>query len=101
MYLYNTTIKVDWSIHDEWLKWMKSTHIPYYMSLDVFSKHLFLRILQTDEQDGPTYALQLFVEAKSIYNRFAAKNLSEIIRQQQAVWSSKMLTFSTLMEIVD
>jgi hypothetical protein len=28
MILYNVTVSVDPEIHDEWLAWMKSKHIP-------------------------------------------------------------------------
>ncbi|MEO8448027.1 MAG: DUF4286 family protein, partial [bacterium] len=28
MILYNVTVNVDDSVHDEWLEWMKTIHIP-------------------------------------------------------------------------
>ena len=28
MYTYNVTVSVDASVHEEWLEWMRSTHMP-------------------------------------------------------------------------
>ena len=36
MILYNVTIKVDHDIHDEWMEWMKQTHIPQVLETGLF-----------------------------------------------------------------
>lgn len=38
MYIYNVTINIDESVHDEWFKWMKEKHIPDMLSTGKFSK---------------------------------------------------------------
>ncbi|HEY0298027.1 MAG TPA: DUF4286 family protein [Arachidicoccus sp.] len=100
MYLYNITIKVDWSIHDDWLRWMNEEHIAQILSYNNFHRYSLYKILNIDESDGPTYALQLFAESKALYNSFIEIHLHSINQIQKEHWGSKMLSFSTLMEIV-
>eukprot|EP01035_Chromulina_nebulosa_P051609 gene51609-70282_t len=56
--IYNITTKVDWLVHDAWLRWMLDVHIPEVLGTGCFEKHLLVRILETDETEGPTYAVQ-------------------------------------------
>ena len=28
MFIYNVTVKVDWSIHEAWVQWMLNEHMP-------------------------------------------------------------------------
>ena len=38
MIIYNITIKVDWSIAEEWLKWMQEKHLPEILATGCFCK---------------------------------------------------------------
>ena len=58
MILYNTTIKVEQTIHEEWLEWMQQTHIPAYIATGLFLEYKLCRILGDDDEHGITYALQ-------------------------------------------
>ncbi|MDE1191209.1 MAG: DUF4286 family protein [Arachidicoccus sp.] len=100
MYLYNITIKIEQSIHEDWLAWMKDIYIPKLLSFARFTGYKFYRILQLDDTDGPTYALQLFADEMKCYDEFITLHHKEIEHMQQQAWGSHMLTFSTLMEIV-
>ncbi|MEY3542099.1 MAG: hypothetical protein RLZZ204_911, partial [Bacteroidota bacterium] len=51
MILYNITYMVAHEIHDEWLSWMKSSHIPEMMSCGMFERNQLLRLLEVDEQE--------------------------------------------------
>lgn len=100
MFIYNITIKVENAVHREWLEWMQQTHIPHILGSGKFTHHRLLRLREIEEQEGPTYALQLFAESKALYNAFIALHLPEMQQLQMARWGTKMLSFSTLMEIV-
>lgn len=100
MYIYNITIKVDQGIHEPWLEWMGQIHIPAILETGKFTGHQLLRIREIDDQEGPTYALQLFADSKASYNAFVAVHLEAMQARQNREWGAKMLCFSTLMEIV-
>lgn len=54
MLIYNITTKVDHSIADAWLQWMKEEHIPEVIATGCFSQSRILRLLEVDETDGLT-----------------------------------------------
>ena len=100
MIIYNVTTKVDWAIHDAWVLWMKNTHMPEVVATGCFSGWQLLRLLDTDEREGPTYAAQYFAESKSDYNRYI-ELYSTALRQKVAdCWGEQLVAFRSLMEIV-
>ncbi len=101
MYIYNVTIKVDWSIHEKWLEWLKTYHIPAILDYGCFTNARLLQLQEIDESDGPTYAVQFFAEAKADYNRYIELYANEIITIERNFWNNKMYTFHTLMQVVD
>ena len=72
MILYNVTVKIDHESHTRWLEWMEHTHIPQVMQTACFSEYRFCKLLDTDESDGVTYAVQ-----------YLAKNMEAIADYQQ------------------
>lgn len=101
MFIYNITLKVSWSAHDEWLQWLKTYHIAAIMELGCFEKSQLLRLHNIDESDGATYALQFYAGSKSDYNRYIELHAAEIAIIEQRFWGMKVVSFATLMEIVD
>lgn len=101
MLIYNITIQVDWRVHDKWLLWLQEIYLPYTMHHGGFKKHQLVKLLQVDDAEGPTYALQLHAESMAIYNRYIQLYLPEIEKQTAEAWGNNVLSFSTLMEVVD
>ena len=58
MYIYNVTSNVDESIHDEWLNWMKTQHIPEMLSTGKFKNAKMSQVMIDEEMGGVTYAVQ-------------------------------------------
>jgi len=61
MYIYNVTVNIDNSAHDEWLQWMKETHIPEVMSTGMFLSNRILQVM-VEEESGTTYSIQYEVK---------------------------------------
>jgi hypothetical protein len=101
MLIYNVTTKVDWSIADEWVKWMQETHIPEVMGSGCFEKHQLVRLLDIDEQEGPTYAAQYYATSKISYEDYIDKYATELREKVINKWGNKFISFRTLMELVD
>lgn len=100
MFVYNTTIKITADIHQQWLRWLHDQHIPRLLATGKFTGHQLLRLREIDDTDGPTYALQLFIESKADYNAFKKLHEPAIVDGRQGIWGEKMFCFGTLMEIV-
>jgi len=100
MFIYNVTTKVDPSIHEIWVQWMKKTHIPEIMLSGCFTEFQFVQLLEQDDSDGPTYAVQYRAESKAAYNLYLEKYATKLRNDVFAVWGNKVISFRSLMQVV-
>ena len=100
MYIYNVTVSIDKSVHDEWLQWMREKHIPDVMNTGCFIENKLVRVLN-EENDGLTYSFQYtFKEMADMDNykqNFAAKMQADVKQK----YDGKFAAFRTLLEIID
>ena len=101
MFIYNVTTKVDWTIHDEWLQWMREEHLQEVVNTGCFVKSGLLRLHETDESEGPTYAAQFMANTKQDYERYI-ESFAKSLRQKSLLkWGNKIISFRSLMEVVN
>lgn len=99
MFIYNVTINVDESIHDEWVKWMKEKHMNDVVNTGCFTGSRMLRVLADDE--GATYSAQYMFDSMEDYERY--KSLHATIMQKEGFdkFGDKFIAYRTLLQIVD
>jgi len=101
MVIYNVTIKIDWSIHEHWLRWVREVHIPDVLATEMFYKYQLVRLLEVDDIDGPTFALQFYAKNIADY-QFYIKEFSASLRQKSYdKWGNKFVAFRSVMEVVN
>ena len=98
--IYNVTNKVDGRVADTWLKWMISEHIPEVMSTNCFYHFRIVHLLEVDESEGPTYAIQYTAESKADYNRFIEKYAADLRNKAYEKWGEKFIAFASVMAVV-
>lgn len=101
MLVYNITMKVDPSIHLDWVEWMKKEHLPEILATGCFSSYRFLRVLDLDDSDGSTYAIQYMAQNRDLYNTYVADFAPELRKKTWQKWGERLVSFRTLMESVD
>lgn len=101
MIIYNVTTKVDKAIAAEWLQWMFSEHIPDILQTGCFSNYRVVRLLEIDDSEGPTYAVQYNAESKADYNRYIELYAPELRKRSFDKWGNGFLAFRSLMEVVE
>lgn len=101
MYIYNVTSLVASEIHEDWLKWMKESHIPRVIATGLFSHHRILRLRDTDESEGVTYAMQYFCSSREAYDLYQAKYSPALRDEVREKWSEGVVSFRTLMEVIN
>ncbi len=99
MYLYNVTINIDESIHDHWLQWMNTEHIPAMLATGKFSKALMWRVVIEEEMGGITYAVQYTTDSKETLQQYYAENAPEL-RAQSKPFEGKFVAFRTELELI-
>lgn len=101
MILYNVTIKVDWEIHEDWILWMKEIHIPEVLETHCFTHYKMLRLLEVDEDQGPTYAIQYFANSLDLYKKYISTYSSQLRDAGIKKWGNQFIAFRSLMQIVN
>jgi len=100
MFIYNVTANVSWDIHESWLAWMKSERIPEMMHLKLFHQYQMVKLLEIDDADGPTYAVQYYTDKMENYERYLAEFMDLHNSTASKKWGTQTVEFNTLMEIV-
>jgi len=101
MIIYNVTTKVDKAIQEAWLAWVKEEHIKEMLSNGCFTKANILRLLETDDTDGPTYAIQYFADSKALYNLYIEKYATLMRQKSIDKWGGQFIAFRSIMQIVN
>ena len=100
MYIYNVTTKVHTTIQNEWLQWLQEEHIPEIIKTGCFTSTSILQLLETDDTEGPTFAVQFKADSKGLYNQYMEK-FAGIMRQRSFdKWGDKVIAFRSLMQVI-
>jgi hypothetical protein len=98
--IYNVTVKVEGSIAESWLEWMMNEHIPEVLSSECFYDYRIFRLLEVDDTEGPTFAIQYMAQSKADYNNYI-ENYAEGMRKKTFNrWGEKFIAFRSVMAVV-
>jgi len=100
MLVYNVTIKVEKAIAEEWLQWMLNEYIPQIMATNCFSTFNVLKLLDVDDSEGPTYAIQYVADENEGYERYKQQFFSVHNQSCFDRWGNGFIAFRTIMEVV-
>lgn len=101
MIVYNSTIKVRRDIVEEWLTWQKEVHIPATLATNLFDDYKFYRLLEQDEEEGPTFIIQYFMASLERYEQYLIAFAPSIEQLARARWGDGFIAFRTLMSSVE
>lgn len=101
MFIYNVTIKVHSSIWEQWLQWLQEEHVPEVLATGCFSDARVLRMLETDDSEGPTFTVQYSAESKAAYNKYIEQHAGLMRQQSFDKWGDKFIAFRSLMQVVN
>jgi len=97
--IYNVTVNIDDSVHDEWLEWMKTKHIPEVMSTGFFLENKICKIL-VDEESGTSYSIQYICPTLNDLQQYQKLHAPRLQKEHFEKYKDKFTAFRTLLEIV-
>jgi hypothetical protein len=99
MFIYNVTVNISESAHQEWVKWMKEIHIPDVMKTGCFVDNQLSKLLYV-EDEGHTYSVQYrFLEMEDI-ERYQKEFAPKLQAEHSAKFNNQYAAFRTLLQIV-
>lgn len=99
MIIYNVTLNVDQAVHEDWLTWMKETHIPDVMATGLFLDNRLCRVLAEDE-GGVTYAIQYTCADMATLDRYREEHAPRLQAETEKHFGGKFVAFRTLLEVL-
>lgn len=98
MVVYNVTIKVESSIAEEWVQWMRTEHMPELKNTGLFFNYHLYRLLEQDEAEGITYVAQYFCNTINDYNRYISEYAQLMRDKGFERFGNRFIAFRTVME---
>lgn len=100
MYIYNVTTNIDDSVHDQWISWMRDTHIPEMLATGKFTHAKMCRVLVAEEMGGTTYSVQYRTADRETLLRYYKEDAPRLREKALQLFADKMIAFRTEMEII-
>ena len=101
MLLYNVTITIDQDVQQDWLHWMRHTHIPDVMATGMFLSCRICRLLSHEHAGSEIYTVQYLVQDMDHLQRYMDEHAPGLQRQHQQRYDGRYAAFRTVMELVD
>jgi Domain of unknown function (DUF4286) len=99
--VYNVTVKVRWDILEDWLVWQLEEQIPAVLATKLFDAHRFYRLLEQDEEEGPTFVVQYLTSSLERYQQFIIEFAPVFQQDGWERWGNGFIAFRTLMSMVE
>ena len=100
MIIYNVTVKVEEGIAQQWLQWLLEEHAPEILRTGCFTNYNVVRLLEVDETEGPTFAIQYHADSMKDYQRYIEQFAAGFRKESLDKWGEKFIAFRTIMEVV-
>ena len=100
MIIYNVTINIHESVHDQWMEWMQRKHIADVLATGKFSSARMVKVLVEEEMGGLTYSLQYTTENRELLERYYEEDAPRLRAEGASLFGDKMLAFRTELEVI-
>ena len=100
MIIYNVTVNIDDTVHDEWLAWIKE-HIPQVLATGKFIDAKLTKVLVEEELGGQTYSIQYKAHNREALDAYYAQDAERLRADGLKRFADKMLAFRTELEVID
>lgn len=100
MLIYNVTINIDKSVHDEWLLWMRDKHLPDMLATGKFTHAKMVKVLVEEDMGGVTYSIQYTTKDRQTLELYYKEDAERLRGDAQKLFSNKFVAFRTELEVI-
>ena len=101
MLLYNVTVTIDLDVHQDWLQWMRETHIPDVMNTGLFLSYRLCRLLTHEHTDAEMYTIQYAVSDLPTLQQYQQQFATALQDAHKLRYEGKYAAFRSVMEVID
>lgn len=100
MYIYNVTVNVEDSIHNQWLAWIEN-HIQEVLATGRFSSAKLTQVLVEEEMGGTTYSVQYTANTREDLDDYYKYDAPKLRGDGLKLFADKMVAFRTELKVVN
>ena len=100
MYIYNVTINIEESVHDQWILWMKDIHIPDMLATGKFTEARMCRVMVEEEMGGITYSIQYLTPNKETLQRYFDEDADRLRQEGMDLFKDQFVAFRTELDLI-
>jgi hypothetical protein len=100
MILYNVTVSIDERIHQEWLDWMRSKHIPDVLETGCFIEGRIARV-HGEEDGGMTFAISYVAPSQEKYDEYIERFAPDLQKEHGERFEGRFAAFRTILTILE
>ncbi|WP_395077984.1 DUF4286 family protein [Flavobacterium sp.] len=100
MIIYNVTINIHESVHDQWMNWMQEKHIKEILATGKFTSARMVKVLIEEEMGGTTYSIQYTTDSKETLEKYYKEDAPSFREEGIRLFGDKMLAFRTELELI-
>lgn len=102
MIIYSVTINIEDDVQEDWLQWMKNTHIPDVMNTGYFIDHKISRVISHQpDNEGTSYNIQYSCEKMADLHQYQTNKAPKLQAEHNERFKDKFVAFRTLLETVE
>ena len=101
MYIYNVTVNIDESVHDQWFNWMQEKHIPEMLATGKFSKAVMSRVMIEEEMGGITYSVQYTTDSLETLQDYYKTDAIKLRKEGAQLFGDKLVAFRTELQVIN
>jgi hypothetical protein len=100
MYIYNVTINIDETVHEEWLIFME-LHIIEVLNTGRFLSAKFTEVLVEEEMGGKTYSVQYTANTREDLDDYYKFDADKLRSNAMRKFADKMVVFRTELKMIN
>ncbi|MES2589333.1 MAG: DUF4286 family protein [Bacteroidota bacterium] len=100
MILYNVTVSINPEVHEDWVNWMKSIHIPEVIQTGCFTEARLSRV-QGEEEGGMTFSVMYFSPSPDLYEKYKNEFAPEMQAKHNAKYAGQFAAFRTVLNVIE
>jgi hypothetical protein len=101
MIIYNVTVNISESAHEDWLTWMRTKHIPDVLATGFFTEHKLMRIVSRQpDEEGFTYAIQYFCNSHEDLETYQKNFAPALQKEHTERYEGEFAAFRTVLELI-
>ncbi|MGB3466499.1 MAG: DUF4286 family protein [Cyclobacteriaceae bacterium] len=101
MILYNVTVNIDFSVEEEWKKWMKDEHIPKVLATGTFISNKMYKLLnEVPDATGATYSVQYICESMNKLDHYIEKFAPVLVQEHVEKYGNQHVAFRSILQEV-